>query len=164
MKFTVLTLFPNVIKEYIDTSIISQAVKKQLVDIDVIDLRNFGKGKRKNVDDTVYGGGAGMVITVPVLDEALDSLNLESDTKIVYLSPKGRTLNQNIVKDYSVSFSHIVLICGHYEGVDERIFDLYKIEQVSIGDFILTGGELASLVLIDSITRLIPGVLSNRFS
>jgi len=160
MKFTVLTLFPNVIKEYKDTSIRSNAISDNLVEIDVVDLRNFGKGKRRNVDDTVYGGGAGMVITVPVLDEALSSLNIDSDTKIIYLSPKGKTLNQNIVKDYSINTSHIVLICGHYEGVDERILELYDIEQVSIGDYILTGGELAALVLIDSITRLLPGVLS----
>lgn len=160
MKFTVLTLFPNVIKEYIDTSIISNAISNKLVEIDIVDLRNFGKGKRRNVDDTVYGGGAGMVITVPVLDEALSSLNIESNTKILYLSPKGKTLNQSIAKEYSTNTSHIVLICGHYEGVDERIFELYNIKQVSIGDYILTGGELAALVLIDSITRLVPGVLS----
>lgn len=160
MKFTILTLFPNVIKEYIDTSIISNAINDNLVEVDIVDLRNFGKGKRRNVDDTVYGGGAGMVITVPVLDESLSSLNIDSDTKIIYLSPKGKTLNQNIVKDYSINTSHIVLICGHYEGVDERIFELYNIEQVSIGDYILTGGELAALVLLDSIIRVIPGVLS----
>lgn len=163
MKFTVLTLFPNVINEYIDTSIISNAIKNKLVDIQVVDLRNFGKGKRRNVDDTVYGGGAGMVITVPVLDEALASLNIKSDTRIVYLSPKGKILNQSIAKEYMKDTSHIVLICGHYEGVDERIFKLYDIEQVSIGDYIITGGELACLVVIDSVTRLIPGVLSARF-
>lgn len=161
MKFTVLTLFPNVVQEYIHTSIVTNAINKNLVQVEVVDLRNFGKGKRRNVDDTVYGGGAGMVITVSVLDEAISSLNIDSNTKIIYLSPKGKTLNQDIVKEYSKTTSHIVLICGHYEGVDERIFQLYDIEQVSIGDYVLTGGELAGLVLIDSITRIIPGVLSD---
>lgn len=160
MKFTIITLFPNVINEYISTSIISKAQAKKLVEIEVIDLRQFGKGKRKNVDDTVYGGGDGMIITAPVLDDALSSIQGIEDAHIIYLSPKGNVLTQE--KSYSyLNYEHVVLISGHYEGIDERIFKLYNIHELSIGDYVLTGGELPALVLLDSVTRLIPGVIKD---
>lgn len=161
MKFTVLTLFPNVITEYINTSIIKKAIEKKLVEIEVIDLRQFGMGERRNVDDTVYGGGDGMIITAPVLDEAINYVKAKSkfDLKIIYLSPKGRVLNQEISKQLLIQNKDIVLIAGHYEGIDERIFLLHNIQEISIGDYILTGGELPVLVVIDTITRLIPGVI-----
>lgn len=158
MKFTIITLFPNVIKEYISTSIISKAQDKNLVEIEIVDLRQFGKGSRRNVDDTVYGGGDGMVITAPVLDEALASVNGIDKAHIIYLSPKGRVLNQEMSKSF-LEYEHIVLIAGHYEGIDERIFSLYNIHELSIGDYVLTGGELPVLVLLDNLTRLIPGVI-----
>ena len=158
MKFTIITLFPNVIKEYISSSIISNAQKKNLVTIDVVDLREFGKGSRRNVDDTVYGGGDGMVITVPVLDEALASIENIEKAHIIYLSPKGKVYNQKLISTYT-NYEHIVLIAGHYEGIDERIFSLYNIEEISIGDYVLTGGELPALVILDSITRAIPNVI-----
>lgn len=158
MKFTIITLFPNVIKEYISTSIISKAQDKNLVEIEIVDLRQFGKGSRRNVDDTVYGGGDGMVITAPVLDEALASVNGIDKAHIIYLSPKGRVLNQEMSKSF-LEYEHIVLIAGHYEGIDERIFSLYNIHELSIGDYVLTGGELPALVLLDNLTRLIPGVI-----
>lgn len=158
MKFTIITLFPSVINEYISTSIISKAQEKKLVQIEVINLRQFGKGTRRNVDDTVYGGGDGMVITVPVLDEALGSIDGIEKAHVIYLSPKGKVLNQEMSQSY-LDYEHIVLIAGHYEGIDERIFSLYNIYEVSIGDYVLTGGELPALTLLDSITRLIPGVI-----
>ena len=158
MKFTIITLFPSVVNEYISTSIISKARAKNLVEIEVIDLRQFGKGARRNVDDTVYGGGDGMIITAPVLDNALASIENIEDAYIVYLSPKGKVLNQKMSHSY-LNHEHIVLIAGHYEGIDERIFDLYDINELSIGDYVLTGGELPALVVLDSITRLIPGVI-----
>ena len=166
MRFTILTLFPSIINEYISTSIISRAIAKEKIDVEVIDIRNFGKGDRRNVDDTVYGGGDGMVLTVPVLDEALASVKdiNASSTHIIYLSPKGKVLNQNLSYDLSTKYEHIVLIAGHYEGIDERIFELYSIEEISIGDYVLTGGELPTLVLLDSITRLIPGVIKEDSS
>lgn len=166
MKFTVLTLFPNIINEYIKTSIISRAIAKEKIQVDVIDLRKFGKGARRNVDDTVYGGGDGMVITVPVLDNALASIEgiNATGTHIIYLSPKGKVLSQNISESLSKNYEHIVLLTGHYEGIDERIFELYNIEEISIGDYVLTGGELPSLVLLDTITRLIPGVIKEGSS
>lgn len=158
MKFTIISLFPNVINEYISTSIISKAHDKNLVEIEVVDLRQFGKGTRRNVDDTVYGGGDGMVITVPVLDKALASISGIETAHIIYLSPKGKVLTQEMSRSY-LEHEHIVLIAGHYEGIDERIFNLYNIHEVSIGDYVLTGGELPALVVLDSITRLIPGVI-----
>jgi len=160
MKFTIITLFPNVINEYISTSIISKAREKNLVEIDVIDLRQFGKGARRNVDDTVYGGGDGMVITVPVLDAALASIDDIENAYIVYLSPKGKVLKQEVSTEL-LTHEYIVLIAGHYEGIDERIFSLYDIHELSIGDYVLTGGELPALVLLDSMTRLIPGVIKD---
>lgn len=158
MKFTIITLFPNVVQEYISTSIISNAINKGKVEVQVVDLRQFGKGKRRNTDDTVYGGGSGMVITVPVLDKALNSIDL-TNAKIIYLSPKGKRFTQSIAQTYAKECEHIVLICGHYEGVDERIFSLYEIHELSLGDFILTGGEIPALAVMDSVVRLIPGVL-----
>lgn len=158
MRFTIITLFPNVINEYISTSIISKAQAKKLVEIEIVDLRQFGKGNRRNVDDTVYGGGDGMVISVSVLDEALASINGIEKAHIIYLSPKGKVLNQQSTNNY-LNYEHIVLIAGHYEGIDERIFNLYNIHEVSIGDYVLTGGELPALVALDSIIRLIPGVI-----
>jgi len=182
MKFTVITLFPNVVKEYINTSIVSRAIEKKLVEIDIVDLKDFGKGTRRNTDDTVYGGGDGMIITVKAIDKALEYVirnnikindknnsNNKEDcnkkTRIIYLSPKGKVLNQSIVKSFAEEESkengeeHIVLIAGHYEGIDERIFKLYNIEELSIGDYVLTGGEIPAMVLIDSVTRCIPGVI-----
>ena len=163
MRFTIITLFPSVIQEYISTSIISKAQAKNLVEIEVMDLRQFGKGSRRNVDDTVYGGGDGMVITVPVLDEALASIKGIEKAHIIYLSPKGKVLNQSVSKRL-LACEHIVLIAGHYEGIDERIFSLYNIHELSIGDYVLTGGELPALIVLDSITRLIPGVIKEGSS
>jgi len=163
MKFTIITLFPSVINEYISTSIISKAQEKGLVEIEVVELRQFGKGSRRNVDDTVYGGGDGMVITAPVLDEALASVNGIDEAHIIYLSPKGKVLKQEMSKSF-IEYEHIVLIAGHYEGIDERIFSLYNIHELSIGDYVLTGGELPALVVLDSITRLIPGVIKEGSS
>jgi len=160
MKFTIITLFPNIINEYISTSIISKAQTKNLVEIEVVDLRQFGKGSRRNVDDTVYGGGDGMIITAPVLDNALASIENIEDAYIVYLSPKGKVLTQEISRRY-LNYKHIVFIAGHYEGIDERIFSLYNIHEVSIGDYILTGGELPALVMLDNIIRLVPGVIKD---
>ena len=163
MRFTIITLFPDVIHEYISSSIISRAISKKKIQVEIIDLREYGEGKRKNVDDTVYGGGDGMVITVPVLDKAIGSIKDIDKAHIVYLSPKGKVLKQEKSKEY-LSYNHIVLLCGHYEGIDERIFSLYNIEEISIGDYILTGGELPALVLLDNITRLIPGVIKEGSS
>ena len=169
IKFTVLTLFPEMFTEFKKTSIIFKALERKLVDISVVDLRKFGVGKRKNVDDTIYGGGTGMIITIPVLDKAISSILKDYDkdsnngVKIIYLSPKGQVLTQDKAKQMSVVEKdenlHYILICGHYEGIDARAFKLYDIEEISIGDYVLTGGELPAMVVIDTVTRLVDGVL-----
>ena len=169
IKFTIITLFPSLINEFKNTSIMKKAIDNSKVIIDVVDLKEFGKGKRKNVDDTVYGGGTGMVITVPVLDSALEyvtSNQTESyeKTKIIYMSPKGKVFSQKLAKEYSNvnNSTHYIVLCGHYEGIDERIFSLYEITEISIGDYILTGGEIPAMVFTDSVVRLIDGVLKKE--
>lgn len=166
MTITVLTLFPNVIKEYISTSIIKKAIEKELVNINIVDLREFGIGDRRNVDDTVYGGGDGMVIRVDILDKAISHIKetTNKDLDIIYLSPKGKVLTQETSIKIANENKDMLLIAGHYEGIDERIFKLHKIQELSIGDYVLTGGELPALVLIDTVVRLIPGVIKEGSS
>lgn len=166
MTITVLTLFPNVIKEYISTSIIKKAIERELVKINIVDLREFGIGDRRNVDDTVYGGGDGMVIRVDILDKAINHIKETSnkDLDIIYLSPKGKVLTQETSIKIANENKDMLLIAGHYEGIDERIFKLHKIQELSIGDYVLTGGELPALVLIDTVVRLIPGVIKEGSS
>lgn len=168
IKFTVVTLFPELLNEFKATSIIKKAIDSKKVLIDIVDLREFGVGKRRNVDDTVYGGGTGMVITVPVLDKALNSVvtnevNKSYENKIIYMSPKGKVLNQSLAKEFAKVENNInyIVLCGHYEGIDERIFSLYDILEISIGDYVLTGGEVPAMAFIDTVTRLINGVLKD---
>lgn len=168
IKFTVVTLFPELLNEFKATSIIKKAIDSKKVLIDIVDLREFGVGKRRNVDDTVYGGGTGMVITVPVLDKALNSVvtnevNKSYENKIIYMSPKGKVLNQSLAKEFAKAENNInyIVLCGHYEGIDERIFDLYDILEISIGDYVLTGGEVPAMAFIDTVTRLVNGVLKD---
>ena len=135
MKFTILTLFPQMF-EPINHSIIERANKKNLINIDIIDIREFSKDKHKHVDDTPYGGGAGMVIRPDVVYDAYNSVKDES-SKVIYLSPKGNTLNQEKVKNLSRE-KHLILLCGHYEGIDQRVLDEIACEEISIGDYVLT--------------------------
>lgn len=144
-----------------DYSIINRAKEKGIVEIKFIDIREFGIGKHKMVDDKPYGGGIGMVLKVDVLkkaiDAALDPKLLRNGQKIILTSAKGKTFNQTLAKEYS-NLKHLIIICGHYEGVDERIL-AYVDEEVSIGDFVLTGGEIPAMAITDSVARLIPGVI-----
>lgn len=165
-KFIVLTLFTNMFDEFVNTSIIKRAIDKEKVSIEVIDIRDFSNDKHRRVDFPPYGGGSGMVMSCEPLslaiDFALSKLNQEmKEIKIIYLSPRGMLLNYNLSKKIAESDTNYILICGHYEGIDERIIDEYNITEISIGDYVLTGGELASQVLMDSVIRLIPGVLSD---
>ena len=157
MQFTILTLFPEMF-EPIKHSIIERASKNNLININLINIRDFSKDKHKHVDDTPYGGGAGMVIKPDVVYDAYNSIN-DENAKVIYLSPKGKTLNQKKVKELSKE-KHLVLLCGHYEGIDQRVLDEIVDEEISIGDYVLTGGELPAMVLIDSVSRYIEGVLS----
>ena len=159
MKYSVLTLFPEMFK-ILETSIIGKAIEKDLINIDLINIRDFSKDKHKKVDDTPYGGGAGMVIRPDVVYDAYKSINDENAT-VIHLSPKGKVLNQDLVKTLSKK-EHIILLCGHYEGIDQRVIDEIVDEEISIGDYVLTGGELPALVLIDSVSRYIEGVLSRE--
>ena len=157
MKFDVLTLFPEMF-DTLNSSIIKRAKEKNLIEINLINIRDFSKDKHKHVDDTPYGGGAGMLIMPDVVYDAYGSVKSE-DAKVVYLSPKGKVLNQNKVKELAKS-QHLILLCGHYEGIDQRVLDEIVDEEISIGDYVLTGGELPAMVLIDSVSRYVEGVLS----
>ena len=157
MKFDVLTLFPEMFQS-LNESIIGKAKEKGLIEINLINIRDFSKDKHKKVDDTPYGGGAGMVMKPDVVYDAYSSLNVEN-AKVVYLSPQGKVLNQKKVKELSKE-NHLILLCGHYEGIDQRVLDEIVDEEISIGDYVLTGGELPAMVLIDSVSRHVEGVLS----
>lgn len=159
MKFDVLTLFPQMF-EPVYQSIIGKAQENKVIDINLIDIRDFSKDKHKKVDDYPYGGGAGMVIRPDVVYDAYKSINIKS-AKTIYLSPQGKVLTQEKVKELSKE-EHIVLLCGHYEGIDQRVLDEIVDEEISIGDYVLTGGELPAMVLIDSVSRYIEGVINQE--
>lgn len=167
MRFDILTVFPKIFDSYYNESIIKRAQQKKLVDIRIHDLRNFTSDKHRTTDDRPYGGGPGMVMKIEPVYKALTRLRAVAPhklkkTKVILLTPQGRTLNQPAVRQYK-KLARLILICGHYEGFDERIRSLVD-EQVSIGDYVLTGGELAAMVIVDSVTRLIPGVLGDSES
>lgn len=159
MKIDVLTLFPEMF-EPIKQSVIGKAIEKNIIDINLINIRDFSKDKHKKVDDTPYGGGAGMVIRPDVIYDAYISVK-EPTAKLIYLTPQGKTLNQEKVKELSQE-KHLILLCGHYEGIDQRVIDEIKPEEISIGDYVLTGGEIPAMVVIDSVSRYVEGVLSKE--
>lgn len=156
MKFDVLTLFPEMF-EPLKTSIIGKAIEKKLINMNIVNIRDFSEDKHKKVDDTPYGGGAGMIMRADVVDKAYQSVKKEN-AKVIYMSPQGKKLNQKMVEKLSKE-SHLIILCGHYEGIDQRIIDKIVDEEVSIGDYILTGGEIPAMVLIDSVSRYVEGVL-----
>lgn len=157
MKFSVLTLFPDMFSP-LKQSIIGKAIEDKKIELNLINIRDFSKDKHKKVDDTPYGGGAGMVMKADVVYDAYENIKDEK-AKVIFLSPQGKTLNQNKVKELATE-EHIILLCGHYEGIDQRVIDEIVDEEISIGDYVLTGGELPAMVLIDSVSRYVEGVLS----
>ena len=157
MKFDVLTLFPEMFTS-LEQSIIGRAREKNLINIYLTNIRDFSKNKHKKVDDTPYGGGAGMVIRPDVVYDAYESVKSE-EAKVIYMSPKGAVLNQKKVQELAKQ-KHLIILCGHYEGIDQRVLDEIIDEEISIGDYVLTGGELPAMVLIDSVSRYVEGVLS----
>mgnify|MGYP001863187645 FL=1 len=159
MKIDILTLFPQMFAP-LKESIIKRAVDKKLLEINVVDIREFSKDKHKKCDDYPFGGGAGMLMQVEPLYYAIKSVQ-SGNSKLIFPSPQGKVFNQNMAKELSEE-EHLVFICGHYEGVDERIFELFNIEEISLGDFVLTGGELPSMVMVDAISRLVDGVISRE--
>ncbi len=158
MKFSILTLFPEMF-EPIRSSILGRAEGKNLIEIELINIRDFSKNKHKKVDDTPYGGGAGMLIRPDVVYDAYSSL--KNKGKVIYMSPQGKTLTQAKVKELAKE-KELVILCGHYEGIDQRVIDEIVDEEISIGDYVLTGGEIPAMVLIDSVSRYVDGVLSNE--
>lgn len=171
MKFSVITIFPEIIDSYVKVGILGRAIKNKKIKVEAIDLRRFTADKHKTVDDTPYGGGAGMVMKVEPIYKALQKIAasvrpgriLASRRKIILLSAKGKTWNQQLAKKYAKDVKSMIFICGRYEGVDERVLKLVD-EEISIGDYVLTGGELGALTIIDSVARLLSGVLGNKES
>ena len=162
MKIDILTLFPEMFVPVTTSSILGRAAEKNLIDIRLTDIREYTKNKHRKVDDYPFGGGQGMVMMPQPIFDALRDIGAE-DKKILYMSPRGRVLDKDKIQELS-QLSELVILCGHYEGVDQRVIDCWEMEEVSIGDYILTGGELPAMVLVDSVARLIPGVLSGEDS
>lgn len=159
MKVKILTIFPEMIKPVMETSMLGRAQKAGLLSVEAIDIRPFSDRKHKNTDDDPYGGGAGMVMLAqPIVDAVRYAMGENFSGKRIYLSPRGQTLTQKKVEELATE-KELILLCGHYEGVDQRALDLCIDEELSIGDYVLTGGELAAMVVVDSVARLIPGVL-----
>lgn len=164
MKFDIVTIFPNIVNEYINNGIVSIAREKKLVEINVHNLRDWTEDKHRTVDDTPYGGGPGMIMKIEPIYRAIQDLKQEN-TIIAITTPKGKKLVQQELKNFSKKNNlHMIILCGRYEGFDQRIYDNLVDYEFSIGDYVLSGGELPALVLIDGITRLVPGVLGNELS
>ncbi|MDR1245479.1 MAG: tRNA (guanosine(37)-N1)-methyltransferase TrmD [Clostridiales Family XIII bacterium] len=159
MRIQVLTLFPDMLTPVIGDSILGRAREKGLLDIETFDIRSFAANKHKKTDDYPFGGGAGMVLTPQPVFDALDSLGTDGK-RLVYMSPRGRLLNQELVTELAHEET-LLLLCGHYEGLDQRVTDHFGFEEISVGDYILTGGEIPAMVLIDAVTRVLPEALGN---
>lgn len=159
MNFDVLTLFPEMF-DSLKSSIIGRAQEKNLININLINIRDFSKDKHKKVDDTPYGGGAGMIMKPDVVYDAYDSIQ-DKNAKVIYMSPQGQKLTQKKVCKLA-NEKHLIILCGHYEGIDQRVIDEIVDEEISIGDYVLTGGELPAMVLIDAVSRYADGVITKE--
>lgn len=162
MKIQILTIFPEVCRAVIGESILKRAQEKCLVELDAVDLRTWTEDKHRSTDDAPYGGGPGMVMTVGPIDRALAALR-RPESRVVFLSPQGRQLTHKVAEELS-GLPHLILLCGHYEGVDQRVCDHLVDDEISIGDYVLTSGVLPALVVADAVTRLVPGVLGDAQS
>jgi len=164
MKFDIITLFPEMFSAIKEEGVIARAMKKSLISINTWQLRDFSSNKYKNVDEKPYGGGAGMVIQVKPIRDCIAKIKQSSpNTKVIYLSPQGKKLDQNMVEELA-TFESITMLCGRYEGIDERVIENDIDFEISIGDYVISGGELAAMVVIDVISRRLPGVLGNEVS
>lgn len=164
MRIDILTIHPKLLKSPFEHSILQRAIDKKIVEIRLHDIRTYSTDKHKKVDDYQFGGGAGMVMCIQPIADCIDQLKSERNyDAVVYMTPDGERLDQSIANHYS-TFENIIILCGHYKGVDQRIRDHYITHELSIGDFVLTGGELAAALFCDSIIRLIPGVISDETS
>lgn len=164
MKFNIITLFPNMFKAIKEEGVISRAIKNNIINIDTYQLRNFSNNKYKNIDDKPYGGGRGMVMQVKPIRDCINKIkNNNKNTKIIYLSPQGKRLSHSLILELAKE-KNITLLCGRYQGVDERVIENDIDMEISLGDFVVTGGELPAMLLIDAISRQINGVLGNEDS
>lgn len=165
MKFHIMTLFPDMVMQGLDTSIIGRAKEKGLLSIETVNIRDYTTNKHKKVDDYPYGGGAGMLMQAQPVYDAWKSIaeRIGKKPRTVYLTPQGTTFHQKMAKELALE-EDLVLLCGHYEGIDERVLEEIVTDYVSIGDYVLTGGELPAMVMVDAISRMVPGVLSNEES
>lgn len=164
MRIDIITVLPDLLESPLSHSIMKRAREKKLLEVNLISLRNFGIGERKQVDDYQYGGGAGMVLMCEVLANCIESLKAERVyDEIIYVTPDGKTFDQKTANTLSLN-ENIIIICGHYKGIDERIRQLYVTREISVGDYVLSGGELAAAIIVDAVGRLIPGVLSDETS
>ena len=164
MKFDIITLFPEMFSAIKEEGVIARAMKKSLISINTWQLRDFSSNNYRNVDEKPYGGGAGMVIQVKPIRDCISKIKQSSpNTKVIYLSPQGKKLDQNLVEELA-TFESITMLCGRYEGIDERVIENDIDFEISIGDYVISGGELAAMVVIDVISRRLPGVLGNEVS
>lgn len=158
MRIDILTTLPEMF-DSLKHSILGRALQNNKLSVNIINIRDFSKDKHKKTDDTPFGGGAGMVMTCQPIYDAINSVKTEN-SKIIYMSPKGKTLNQTIVEAMAEQ-EHIIIICGHYEGIDERILQIFNVDEISIGDYVLTGGELPAMVFTDAVARYVDGVINS---
>ncbi len=164
LNIKIFSLYPDMFPGPLGMGLYKKAINKKIFSLDIINIRDYAKDKHKTVDDTPYGGGNGMIIKPDVVADALDkNIKKKQKSKTIYLSPRGKQFDQKIAKKFS-KLNHLNVICGHFEGIDQRLLDTRNIEEISLGDFILSGGETASFVFLDAIIRLLPGVLGNKLS
>ncbi len=163
MKFNILTIFPEMFENYLASSLLGKAVEKGLLEFNIVNIRDFSTDKHRKVDDAPYGGGAGMVMMAEPLFLAIESLNLEKNKKIIYTSPQGTLFDQNAAQNLAQE-EELTIICGRYEGIDQRVIETLVTDEYSIGDYVLTGGELPAMVMIDAIARMIKGVVGREES
>lgn len=162
MRIDIITIFPEFMQHFFNYSILKRAIKKKLVNIQIHDLRKYSNNKHKKVDDHAFGGEAGMVMCIEPIDNCINSLkNKRSYDEIIYLTPDGQTLKQSICNNLSIK-KNLILLCGHYKGIDHRVRELHITKEISIGDYVITGGEVAAAILSDAIIRLIPNVISDE--
>ena len=167
MKFHILTLFPEMIEQGLNTSIIGKAIEKDIISLNTYNIRDYTTNKHKKVDDYPYGGGAGMLMQAqPVYDAfcaVKETCRTGKSPRVIFLSPQGTPFHQGLAKELATE-DHLIMLCGHYEGIDQRVLDEIVTDYISLGDYVLTGGELAAMVVVDAVSRLVPGVLNNEDS
>ena len=165
MRIDILSAVPSLLESPFSDSILKRAQEKNIVEIYIHNIRDYSTSKQKSIDDYAFGGGAGMVLSIEPIDKCIKQLSKERDyEEIIYMSPDGELLNQSICNQLSTQLKNVIVICGHYKGIDQRIRDHIITREISIGDYVLSGGELAAAVLVDAVIRLIPGVLNNETS